>query len=729
VGGPGAGYATGTDATGASLGARRTVDTTPDDAAADDGAPDGATPDDGAPDGATSQSSVVACRPVHRLRDLDRGERTWAAALVGALMLAPAIAVAIYLPRWTPSGDPALMGLRALDVATPRTPLLGQPSSSGLYSGTGNIHHPGPVHFYMLALPVRVLGGATGMLVTSALITGACLAGAAWAVFRELGRRAGVVAVLVLAAIAFTTGASSLVGPISSVIAGYPLLLSAVLLWGVACGDVRLLPAAAAAVSFTAQQHLSVTIATLTITAGGTALLGLTAWRERWREDPMMWRGLRRNLAAAGLVSVALWLPVLAQQAFGGEGNLGRMLWFAREGNSTTLGYASAVRQVTNVLGLPPLLGRTNVTGTTFLAEPDALAWVSAGGAAATVGWLTWRWRAAHLANRARLGAMAGVATMAGLLNGAAVPLGFEQQRIAFYHWTWVLTLFVFLILGLAAADLVGRRVPRRPPVVRRALAGLVVVAVAVPSFVNPALDRRTNTLAAANVTVERDVVESLVDDILARRDALGDRPVLLSRNEPLYAGIASAIAFSLVEGGLDVTHPLHRRSYVADAHLVDPDTVDGAVVVIVDDELLGPTPPGGELVAEAEVDVDGDTARLDLEAYRSLVAAAERATVVRLGDRLAEYLDEQAPDDRALADLMLAALDTAPESAFAHPALLDLLLEYPVEEPAFDRDALRRLRNSLDGGLVAGTMRGIRVFVLDRDETLEFASVREIET
>src|SRR5918998_6735926 len=98
--------------------------------------------------------------PVHRLRALSRAEQRWAIAVGVALLLAPLVALAIIGPGWVPANDPALMGLRALDVGTTRTPLLGQPSQSRVYAdAVASVHHPGPLHFYLMALPVRLLGG------------------------------------------------------------------------------------------------------------------------------------------------------------------------------------------------------------------------------------------------------------------------------------------------------------------------------------------------------------------------------------------------------------------------------------------------------------------------------------------------------------------------------------------------------------------------------------------
>ena len=83
----------------------------------------------------------------------------WAVGL--ALLAAPIAAFAHFVPGWAATSDPALMGLRAMDVGTARTPLLGQPSQSGLYAeSVASVHHPGPLHLYVLAGPLRLFGAA-----------------------------------------------------------------------------------------------------------------------------------------------------------------------------------------------------------------------------------------------------------------------------------------------------------------------------------------------------------------------------------------------------------------------------------------------------------------------------------------------------------------------------------------------------------------------------------------
>ena len=699
------------------------------------GAPGGAAPAAGSDHdtaGSTDASSdrgtagpPAAARHVHRLRDLDRSGRRWAAAVAAALLLAPVAALVAFVPDWAPTNDPALMGLRALDVGTARTPLLGQPSQSGLYAeGTVNLHHPGPLHLYLMAVPVRLLGAAAAMPLVSVLVTGGCLAVAAWAVFRQLGRSAGVVAALALAVVAFTTGASSLVNPVSSSIAGHPLLATAVLAWCVGAGDVRLLPLAAAVASFTAQQHLSVVPATVVLVAGGLALLVVGWARAGHWADRANRRWLARRASTAAAVGLVLWSPVLAQQVAADRGNLGRIVWFARHSDHATLGYASAVRQVARAVGLPPLLGRTDVTGSWLLAPPTVLTWVSAGAVLAAVAALCLRWRATD-PRRATLGPMVGVVAAAGVVNGAAVPRGLEQARLSFYHWAFALAFLVVIVLGLGVVDAVRRAVPAPGRALRATVAGLAVVAVAAPTAVDSAVDRRTDTALAAYASVDHDTLAALADGVEARADLVGAHTLLIARHEPLYAGIAAGLSLELTQRGIRVQHPLTDRHFVHDRHLVDRDRLDGGLVLVVDRAVPGRTPPGGELVAEVAL-ADG----VAVDDHRALVAAARAVDRVRLGPEATAALDAMAPAARSYMAAVVEGLVDDPERALLQPALLAFLHDHPVAAPALDPTRIERLLAGVTRIEAAGTMdgmTGLRVFHLDRAETLEHAVGSEV--
>lgn len=680
-----------------------------------------------APDARAAPRHDMVRHRVHTVSSLERRERWWAAAVVLALVAAPVVAVLMFVPGWTPASDPALMGMRALDVGTANTPLLGQPSQSRLYAGTiHSVHHPGPLHFYLMALPIRVLGAPLAMPLVSLLITGSCLTIAVWAVFRQLGRTAGLAAAALLALVAFTTGPSSLVHPVSSNIAGYPLLCTAVLWWCVAVGDVRLLPLATAVASFTAQQHLSVVPATTVLVLGALALLAVRWWRAgHWRE-PAHRHDLRRwGVSAAGL-GLVLWSPVIAQQVFSGDGNLGEMLWFARHGNSDTLGPGNALRQVANVVGLPPVLGRTHLVGGDLLLEPSVLRWISTlivlGGATA----LCLRWRR-HGSRLASLGLGIGLVLAAGLVNGSSVPRGVEQGRLSFYHWAWPLTLMTGLVYALAVAPVLTRAATRRWTAARPALAGLTVVAVALPTAVNPALDRPANTAQAAGSPVDVAQVRRLADAVEAEADRLGEHVLLTSRGEPVFTGLTAALGLELAQRGIDVRWPANQRYFIHDARLVDREQLDGGLMLLFDSPLPLDPPAGGELLAEVTL-----APGFDAEAYGELVAAASQHDEVVLGPEGERAVDRMGSDKEAVRAYVDAFLDDVvdnPRRAFLNPAILEFVRDHPLEQPVLDPEAVERVLDGLDVFDSAGPPIGrMHLYLLDGGEMAELAYPPELD-
>jgi hypothetical protein len=546
-------------------------------------------------------------RTVYRLRDLDRRGRCVSVFFALALSIAPLLAFAWAVPDWAPAGDTAIMGLRALDVGTSRTPLIGQPSSSKLYGQSDRpVHHPGPTHFYLLAGPVRLFGGGIGMPLVSVLIVGCCVLISAWAVFRQLGPPAGIIAAVVLGLIMFTTGASSLIDPVSSRVSGYPLLCAAVLLWCVLCGDLRLLPLTTAVVSFTAQQHLSVGPAVVVLAAGAvTGAVASLAVHRSWG-DPQVRRRLAWACGWSGLVALVMWAPVLLDQVTG-EGNLGHLTSYTGSGGRETLGITSAVRQIVHSLGLPPLLGQTEFSGQWLLAQPSLFTWLSAAAVVAVVAALGvhW-WRTSR--RKAGLVIMVGIAALAGLANGSSVPVGFEQARPAFYHWSFVLAFFTYLVLGLGVLEVARRaKVASRTSFVP-ALASLAFVAIIVPTALNPALDRTTNTLEGTQAFWKSRQFDHLADAIVAQRRELGAQIVLLG--EP-----SRALAFALAERGLDVHLSLRR---------VDKSTLQGGLVLQGIPRNGSPKPPPGELLAEINLKHDSDVDASDTLGIVGLIRRGE---------------------------------------------------------------------------------------------------------
>ena len=390
---------------------------------------------------------------VHRLRDLGPRDRLIALVLGLVLLVAPVSSAVRQFGTWTPGGDDALIELRARDVATSQRPLIGQPSSSSLYGRRErNAAHPGPIEFYLLAPAERVLGGGMGMLSTIAAISGASVVVAAWAVFRQLGRGAGLAAAVALAAVMWTSGAAAIVDPRSSAVGRFPLLCSVVLVWCLVCGDVRLLALTCAWLSFTLQQHLSIVPCRRAHRRGrcGGPRSGARAARRASRPRRPPDGGAKRRCGQPWSVS-SCGPRSCTSSSPGRPGNLERIARYAGDKTRSDVGYGSALRQVAHAIGLPPLLGRINVTGPDMLARVSVVTGVSAVAAVVLLiaGAVLWRRKNPRLT---ALVVVAGAVVVGGLINGANVPNSLEQTRIAFYHWAFTLAFLEFLILLLAVS-------------------------------------------------------------------------------------------------------------------------------------------------------------------------------------------------------------------------------------------------------------------------------------
>lgn len=672
---------------------------------------------------AGADGDAAAPRRVHRLRDLDRRGRLVAGVFALALALAPLLALAWAAPEWTPSNDPALMALRTLDVGTERTPLTGQPSTSANYTSDREVvNHPGPVHFYVMAPFVRALGVDIGMITVSVLITGGCVLLSAWAIFRQLGPPGGIVGAVVLGAITFTTGASTLVNPVSSNIARYPLLCSMVLIWCLLCGDIRLLPLASAVLSFTGQQHLSVlpTVGVVTL-AGVAGFLLVWGGHGRWREA-----AARRELARWGglavVVGLVIWSPVLYQQVLGrGQPNLTAMAEFARHDERPTLGLGSALGQAAHVLGLPPILGQQDLTGHWLLNDVAPGTWISAALVVAAVAYAGWRWRTVA-PRRAALAVAAGITLAAGLVNGSSVPEGLEKYRLSLYHWAWPLVLFVTLALGLAAGELVRRAPAVHRSWVPRVACAAAVLAIAVPAAVNPALDRKSNTLVDAYSPVERSYLAGLVDQVLDERDEIEGPVALIERGQINYFnGLREALAVELEDRGLVVQHPTRLWTGVHWDRLADRDTVRSGLVLVVDEVVTGDAAADhavpGRLIAEV------NPAPFDEEAFDELVDEVRDGGEVEVSAEGERALDGMAGRRGELFSVSLAFLPSNAETSLLDRDVLEFLRDHPLDNPRLDPDLVDRVLDTLP----TADQPRMRVFLLDRDEIRAFAGASEM--
>jgi hypothetical protein len=342
---------------------------------------------------------------------------------------------------------------------------------------------------------------------------------------------------------------------------------------------------------------------------------------------------------------------------------------------------------------------------------------------------------------------MAGVLIVAGLLNGANVLDSEESWRLIMYHWAFPLAFFTALSLSLAIAAVIGRSL-RNAPAARRswvcvAVAGVALAAIAVPSAVNPALDRETNTLAAAHAPIERRYVDELVDQALAQRDRLDGGPLLVvSQHAAAFSSVRASVTLYLVEEGVDARLPRAARWYAPDRRLAGRDTVEAGLLLVED---YDPDPSDitvGRLIADVNT-ID----ELDLAAYEALrdqfdgvdelrfgsdvvaqldelpeswIRAAESGDLDRIGSTLNQTLEGSAATrvvEQIQILLRLYALRNEPSLYLLDRDLLEFVAAHPLAEPALDPDHIERLLRTGPDQLRADRPMRLRVFLLDSNE------------
>jgi hypothetical protein len=260
---------------------------------------------------------------------------------VGLAMVAvPFVAVvALALTRpWSSSTDLALMELRTLDVGGPATPLVGPYSRFGWY-------HPGPLAFWILALPYRLAGGRpVGLLVGTAAVHAAAVAACLVLARRRGGRALAGLTGLFLALLLAGFGARVLVNFWNPYLPLLALVFLVLATWSVIEGDVGLLPAIVAVSCFAWQSHLSYLPVTATLVVVGAAGAAHRLGRA----------GRRRGLALASITAVTAAVclaPILVEQRAEAPGNARLIVETLRHPPAPMIGTDRAARIVARQLG------------------------------------------------------------------------------------------------------------------------------------------------------------------------------------------------------------------------------------------------------------------------------------------------------------------------------------------------------------------------------------------
>ncbi len=251
---------------------------------------------------------------------------------------------------WVPAGDDGIIATRGWDVLSAHTPNVGQYSEAGLVISHQILHSPGPMLYWLIALPAR-FGSVTSIALTMGIVNTLAIIGCVL-----LARRRGGLVLMFAAAIGIALLCQSLpteaLHDIWNPAAGlFPFLLLIFLGWSVACGDVGLLPLTALVASFVVQTHLMYGPPTAVVLA--VAAIGLIgAWMARRRLARSGHHGGRRVwpwLLAAVAVTAACWIAPAIDEIENNPGNLTlivRTIEHREPELGSTVGWNAIVRSV-----------------------------------------------------------------------------------------------------------------------------------------------------------------------------------------------------------------------------------------------------------------------------------------------------------------------------------------------------------------------------------------------
>jgi hypothetical protein len=290
----------------------------------------------------------LASRLLQPSVDRARLERLVLWALVVVLLLPLAVTAIRVLAHGdlNPGGDRALIELRVRDIGS-HTPLLG---SYGRYG----FNQPGPLWFFVLAVPYRLLGSHySGLQLAAVLVSAAAVV----QILFISRRRGGLVPLLwtglLLAILIHGLGPLWIADPWEP--RGLTLVCAALvfLAFDAAAGRLAALPIVAVAATLLAQAQaglVAFAVAMFAVAAGGIVFRAVRSTRDPDGGDDQQFRAraIRTTLLTAGVL-VLLWIPPLVALARHDAGNLADM-WRSLRSPSETLGLGDAWRSVAQQL-------------------------------------------------------------------------------------------------------------------------------------------------------------------------------------------------------------------------------------------------------------------------------------------------------------------------------------------------------------------------------------------
>ena len=464
------------------------------------------------------------------------------AVVVGAVLVLPLLVAAVIIATgdapYHPGFDNALIELRTRDA-------LDHVLYTGPYSRFG-WYHPGPILFYLYAVPYRILGERSLVIpVVALVINAAMVAVLVWLGFR-IARLPGVLWVALPTALLMRSFGIALLhsqwNPDVSTLAFLAFLVAA---WAIAVGQRSIVLVAVALGTFVVQNHVGDALPVVLILG-----LGL-AFGERWRPQAPGRRA--RVYGAAAVLALVLWALPIYGDVVAGNGNLRKVASFALSGGTSSTearaGGLEALKVVGAQWGPRPLWLVTSTADLPFdgaLVYEESRWWLPLAGlpvAAFTLWGFVKRRREVATA-----GAITAVGFGAALFSVASVK-GAVWSYLAW--WIWALGAFSAMAI-LAGVWSVLRRQWHRVARPFLLVVTLGVSAAVGVGFVADAAQARTPSDTAGLTVAEQQASGGTISrEVIAAIPRQGREPVVL---DTTYGVLESpGLALALERAGLPV--------------------------------------------------------------------------------------------------------------------------------------------------------------------------------
>ena len=501
--------------------------------------------------GVAGDAQRAAAPSVLRRIFSDARRRSW--LIVIALMLIPVAILVARLPSDGPYAnwsDGAVLELQTRDIGRHIVWL-------GPYSRFG-FSHPGPMLFYLFAVPYWITGGrAFGLNLGALLINAVAIGLLGWLAYRRgrmlfLAATFSVVNVFLLEP---TITPMFLRSPWNPDVTVLPCMLFVFVVWECSRGTRWAIPMAIVVGSFLAQTHLGFVPFVAALSVGGCAL-GWRRWRTQWRssERPALQTVLRWS---AGLFGV-LWVLPIIEQCTRLLGNVTRIAGFQVR-HSGDHSIAEGVTLVSRFVGGVPawLTGSAahadgTYGGSALFAIPIVLI-----GAAAVV--IAWRRTAM---DTVRFATLTGLACVVAMVSVSRIVWELDDYLV---RWMQIPALLLWLIPIVAIADPNVGIAMRWRTWLGRAMAVVFLITASVVTV-------RVATAPPALRPYEREV-RTLASAVALAAAHDGDRTVIIEEgSDPTYA-TEWAVAMELERRGIRTRFPRNYVDTVTVRHVVSAGT------------------------------------------------------------------------------------------------------------------------------------------------------------